>query len=224
MKRELTIVIPAYNEEDGIGQTLRDCKTYCPNAKILVIDDCSSDNTPRILQRFSKDKKISFIRNSTNLGYGGALKVGFRNAKTGYIAFLDADGTYPPRFIPELINQLEMCSVDVVWGTRLNYRSEMPFIRKIGNYMLSIIFFIWTQSLVFDICSGMRVFKKEALEAIKYETLPNGLDMITAMSKRIIKSKYYFGTMPISYEKREGSSKLNLVKDFIRMAKNIFVE
>ncbi len=227
MKNEITIIIPAYNEEEGIKPTILECIKHAPDAKILIIDDNSSDKTNKIVKdMIKKYKQIKIVKNKENLNYGGALKVGYKTFKTPYMVFLDADGTYPPRYIPKLLKFIKSKKLDVVWGTRFSKqeKSHMPFIRKLGNRILRVIFFVWTGKALPDICSGMRLFTREGIEKIDYQTLPRGLDMITAMTKRIVKRKLKFGIMPIFYANREGPSKLNAVKDFIRMTRNILFE
>jgi len=226
MTKELTILIPAYNEENSIESTINRCIRYNPGAYILVIDDCSKDKTNKIVQNMQKQhKQIKLIRNKSNKNYGGALKIGFREFKTRYIAFLDADGTYDPKYIPHLLNVVKRDALDCAWGNRFgNKKSHMPVIRKIGNRVLVALFVLSTLKYIPDTSSGLRLFTREGIDKIDFKTLPDGLDMITAMSKRIISRKLKFKTIPIHYSRRDGSSKLNIFSDFLRMAKNIFFE
>ncbi len=90
---EVTILIPVYNEEDSVKKTLDSCLklSYPNNVRIIVIDDASTDRTPKILEKYLD--KIEVIRNKKNLGKAGALNVGLRKVKTMYIAVVDADST-----------------------------------------------------------------------------------------------------------------------------------
>ncbi len=227
INKELTIVIPAYNEEHGIRGTILECVKYNPDAIIMVIDDCSKDKTSLIVKGMQKKySQIILIKNKKNLNYGGALKVGFKNFKTKYMVFIDADITYPPKYIPKLLQVMKKGNLDVVWGSRFSstQKSHMPLIRKIGNTLLKGLFMIWTGHYISDVCSGMRIFTRKSIDSIDYDSLPNGLDMISAMSKRIIKRKLKYGIIPIPYAMREGHSKLNLINDFILMSRNIIRE
>lgn len=223
---ELTILMPAYNEETSIKKTILECIRLTPDSKILVIDDCSKDNTNKIIKELQREyKQIELIRNDVNKNYGGALKVGYKHFKTKYVVFLDADDTYSPEYIPVLLNEIKLNNADCVITNRFGtQRNSMPFYRKVGNKTLSLLFFLFTGKYMADVCSGMRIFSREGMEKLDYETLPNGLDMITAMTKRIVSRKVKYEIIPIKYYRREGYSKLRIFTDFLRMARNIIVE
>lgn len=225
MSKELTIIVPAYDEEEGIESTVKKISEYNPDSEILVVDDGSTDNTLRILREIKKkNPNLKIISHKKNKGYGGALKIGFYNAKTKYIAFLDADLTYHPKCIKPLLSTLINENLDVVWGNRFGGKNLMPFIRKIGNKILVVLLFIMTGKHVPDTASGERVFKVEILDKINCKTLPNGLSLTPAMTKRIVKRKLRFRTISIDYYMRSGSSKLNIFNDFIRMALDIIFQ
>ena len=222
---ELTIVIPAYDEECGIEEGILQTHKANPDARILVVNDGSSDRTPEILSRLKSQPYISVITHATNKGYGAALKTGFRNVKTPFFGFLDADLTYDPGMFPKLLKRIKENNLDCAWSNRLaGKRNEMPMLRKIGNRTLVITFWLVTGTNIKDCTSGQRVFRTEALTRLDFETLPDGLDFISSLSKRIVSRKLKFSTIPSNYSLREGDSKLNVVKDFIRMMRNIFLE
>jgi glycosyltransferase involved in cell wall biosynthesis len=223
MKSKLTVVIPAYNEENAIEETIKEVFKTNPECKIIVVDDCSKDSTFSILKKI-KNENFKVIRHTQNKGYGGALITGFLAAKTPYVAFLDADLTYPPNYIHEMLNKIEKQNLDVAWGNRFAGKNESPLIRKIGNAMLSFFFLLIVQRFVPDVACGERVFRKDALMKIDPKTLPKGLDMITAMTTRIVRRKLKYALFPIDHRKREGASKLKIVSDFIKMVKNMIVE
>ena len=224
--KDLTVVVPAYNEEKNIEQTVSNINKAVKNCQMLVVNDCSRDNTLEVLKKLKKKyKNLSVLSHKKNGGYGAALKTGFANAKTKYVAFLDADLTYHPKYIPPMLLKLKALNLDVVWGNRFGGQiNQMPLLRKIGNKMILAFFLLMTRRWIYDCASGERVFTKEALQRINFKTLPNGLDMITAMSKRIIARKLRWAVIPINYPKRAGASKLNVVMDFLRMIRNIIFE
>ena len=223
---ELTVVIPAYNEESTIKQTVEEINRHILKARILIINDGSKDKTLNIIKKLkSKHKNLDFISHDKNRGYGAALITGFLKSKTPYVAFLDADLTYHPRYIPLLLDLVKRQDLDCAWGNRFGgKKNKMPFIRKIGNRALVFLFLLVVGRYVKDVSCGERIFTKEALNKIDFGTLPNGLDMITAMTKRIVKRKLKFKLIPIEYFERRGSSKLNVMRDFINMTKNILAE
>jgi glycosyltransferase involved in cell wall biosynthesis len=222
---ELTVVIPVYNEERNIEETLKETRKHLPDAKVITVNDSSKDNSLNVLRKIKDKYGIRIISHDANRGYGGALKTGFRHSDTKYIAFYDADLTYPPKSIPQMLKVLKEKNLDCAWGNRFGGEfNGMPGIRQVGNKLLLILTFLMTGRNVDDCCSGERVFTREALERINYNTLPNGLDFISAMTKRIITRKLRFQTLPINYSRRGGSSKLNLLRDFLRMGRNILLE
>ena len=224
--KDLTVLVPAYNEESSIRKTIEEISRYNPKAKILVINDASTDRTLDIIKKLKLGyKNLDFISHKKNGGYGAALKTGFLNVKTDYVAFLDADMTYHPKYLQKLMNVLKKYNLDCSWCNRFGgERNKMPFIRKIGNKMLSLLFTLMTFRYIPDIASGERLFKRESLLKISPQTLPNGLNMITAMTKRIVKRRLKFKLIGIEYFMRKGASKLNIVKDFIKMSYSIIFE
>ena len=218
---ELTIVVPAYNEESSIRDTIKSIKRHVPNCEIIVVDDCSKDKTKVI----AKQEKVKVLSHKTNKGYGAALKTGLLAAKTKYVAFLDADMTYDPLYFPLMLDYAKKLDLDCIWGNRFaGTKNKMPFIRKIGNKMISLIFWLVTNKDVGDCSSGQRILKKSALKKVDLGTLPDDLDFITALSKRTVSRNLKYKVIPINYDKREGSSKLSLLRHGFRMIKNIVIE
>ena len=222
MSKDLTVVVPAYNEQNSIEKTVRQISDAVPEATILVVDDCSKDNTLKILIGLKKTyPKLGIIHHNKNGNYGTALNTGFQNTKTKYVAFLDADGTYPPRYLPTFLKILQKRNLDAIYGNRFGGKNGMPIVRQFGNKLLTIIFFVFTGRLLPDICSGERLFLTNKLLKLDPKTLPKKLDFITGLTKRMVTRKLKFTTYPIDYPRRDGQSKLNIYADFLRMSWNI---
>ncbi|MBI2653411.1 glycosyltransferase family 2 protein [Candidatus Woesearchaeota archaeon] len=218
---ELTVVIPAYNEEASIRGTIRNVKKYCQNGQIIVVDDSSTDKTSEIARK-EKTRVINHIKNK---GYGAALKTGMLAAKTKYVAFLDADMTYDPSYFPQMLDLMKKHELDCVWGNRFaGKQNKMPLIRQFGNRVISLIFWLTTGKNVGDSSSGQRILKTSILKKIDLKTLPDDLDFITALSKRIVSRGLKFKIIPINYYKRAGRSKLALFKHGFRMIRNVLME
>lgn len=216
--KEISVIIPVYNEEKSIEIAVKRVRKVCPKSELLIVNDGSSDKTAEIVRRL----KVKLITHDKNRGYGAALKTGFSEAKTRYIAFLDADMTYDPKYIPMLLKLAKDEDLDVVWGNRFGGSfNRMPVVRKIGNKIISLVMLIVTRRFISDCASGERLLKREALNRIGVEDLPDDLDFITALTKRIIKSGIKYKEMPIDYEEREGSSKLRIFGHGYRMVRNI---
>jgi glycosyltransferase involved in cell wall biosynthesis len=212
----LSIVIPAYNEEDGIAEIAQRVLAVKPalakvgidRLDLLVVDDGSSDKTAEIAEGI---QGVQLVRHPKNKGYGAALKTGFGHAQGELIGFLDADGTYPPEYFPELC-KFALNGTDLVIGSRMaGAESQMPVTRRIGNLFFANLLSIVGRQRVTDSASGMRVFKREILERIY--PLPDGLNLTPVMSTRAIHEGIVMAETPIPYSERLGRSKLSVVRD-----------
>jgi hypothetical protein len=124
---------------------------------------------------------------------------------------LDADGTYPPEFFPQLC-QHALNGTDLVIGSRMaGADSQMPITRRIGNLFFATLLSLIGRQRVTDSASGMRVFKREVLERVY--PLPDGLNLTPVMSTRAIHEGIKMAEFPIPYSERLGRSKLNVVRD-----------
>src|SRR5579859_5809382 len=212
----LTIVIPAYNEEDGIAEIARRVLSTreallgvgIGQLELLVVDDGSRDQTA---QAASQVEGVRLIRHVKNKGYGAALKTGFGSASGELIGFLDADGTYPPEHLPQLCT-LALGGTDLVIGSRMaGAASQMPGTRRLGNWFFAGLLSLVSRQAVTDSASGMRVFRRDLLSRIY--PLPDGLNLTPVMSTRAIHEGLSVAEVPIPYSERVGRSKLSVVRD-----------
>jgi glycosyltransferase involved in cell wall biosynthesis len=221
----LSIVIPAYNEENGIAEIINRVLTIQDDLKkvgvdgfeLLVVDDGSKDKTAEIVNGI---KGVRLVQHPKNRGYGAALKTGFASAKGELIGFLDADGTYPPEFFPKLCEELLSKDYDLVVGSRMaGEKSEMPLTRRLGNVFFASLISILGQKYITDSASGMRVFKRGVLERLY--PLPDGLNLTPIMTTRAIHEGMKMTEVAIPYSERIGRSKLSVVRDGTRYLKTI---
>ncbi len=184
---------------------------------MLVVDDGSKDETARVVESY---RQVRLIRHSGNRGYGAAIKTGFRHASGDYLAFVDADGTYPPESLPDLCRAALDQHADLVIGSRMSgARSEMPLTRRVGNLGYSVLLSLIGNTIVRDTTSGMRLIRKAAL--CHLYPLPDGLDFTPAMSTRAIHENLKIVEVPIPYSERVGRSKLNVMRDGFRFTNSI---
>jgi len=222
--KTLSLVVPAYNEEDGIAQIIARIlpvedalEKLGLELELIVVDDGSDDQTARIASAYSD---LRLIRHSRNRGYGAALKDGFRHATGEYLAFIDADGTYPPESLPDLCRSALEFQADMVIGSRMNGTNHgMPFTRKLGNLAYSILLRTLSQAHLRDTTSGMRLLRKAVLPRLY--PLPDGLDFTPAMSTRAVHENLKIIEVPIPYAERIGRSKLSVVRDGFRFTNAI---
>lgn len=212
----LSIVIPAYNEQDGIAEIARRvlnikdelASVGIDDMELIVVDDGSKDRTAEIAGSIDG---LRLIRHPKNKGYGAALKTGFGHARGELIGFLDADGTYPPEYFPRLCQQI-LAGNDLVIGSRMaGAKSEMPLTRRLGNIFFANFITLLGRQRITDSASGMRVFRKEVLE--KVYPLPDGLNLTPIMSTRALHEQVKMVEVPIPYNERVGRSKLSVIRD-----------
>ncbi len=220
----LSVVIPAFNEENGIEEISKRVLRVQDSLKqvgvegfeLLVVDDGSRDRTAEIAGQI---EGVRLIRHPKNKGYGAALKTGFNEATGDLVGFLDADGTYPPEYFPALCSKI-LEGYDLVIGSRMaGEKTEMPLVRKIGNRFFAGMISLLARQKITDSASGMRVFRKEALE--KMGPLPDGLNLTPIMSTRALHENVRMVEVPIPYTERVGRSKLSVVRDGIRYVQTI---
>jgi glycosyltransferase involved in cell wall biosynthesis len=212
----LSVVIPAYNEEAGIAEIAQRVlaikedlqKVGVRDLELLVVDDGSRDGTAQVAGGI---EGVRLIQHPHNKGYGAALKTGFCQARGELIGFLDADGTYPPEFFPQLCLEA-LDGGDLVIGSRMSGSdSRMPLTRRIGNLFFANLLSLLGRQPVSDSASGMRVFKREVLERIY--PLPDGLNLTPVMSTRAVHEGIRMAEVPIPYSERVGRSKLSVFRD-----------
>lgn len=224
---KLTIVIPAYNEQDAIGSTIERClaardaiirESPVEDVEIIVVSDGSTDRTVQIASRYSDVRLIVFEQNR---GYGAAIKRGFEEGTGELVSFLDADGTCDPAFFATLCAAIEGDGAAVALGSRMGPQSRMPRIRRLGNRFYALTLSLLSNRVVTDTASGMRVIRREALERLY--PLPDGLHFTPAMSARVLMDdRLGIVECPMSYEERIGESKLHVLRDGVRFLNIIF--
>jgi glycosyltransferase involved in cell wall biosynthesis len=244
----LSVVIPAYNEEAGIAEIVERVLSVAPalaeagvKLELIVVDDGSKDRTSEIVERHTTTcPALHLVRHPINKGYGAALKTGFQTASSvsscsssssqplppsdqshpgSLLGFLDADGTYPPEYFPQLC-QAVFTGADLVVGSRRSgASSEMPWVRRLGNSIWASMVSLLSGQRVVDPASGMRVFRTDALD--KLYPLPDGLNFTPVMSTRAVHEGLKLVEVPIPYKERLGRSKLNIVRDGLRFMQTI---
>jgi glycosyltransferase involved in cell wall biosynthesis len=217
--KDLRIIIPALNEEKSISDVIDQVSNACPAAEIIVVDDCSKDNTALI----AGQKGVTVIRNPKNLGKGGATKAGFKcdgRKDIQYLAFIDSDKTYPADKLPQLYQLCKENNLDLVVGSRLLRKNDcMPKMRRFGNWLFAGMLSFYSGRKTSDTSTGMRVLNRRILGIT--DPLPNGLDFDTAMTTEVLFTGLSYAEVPIEYYYRAGKSKLSNFKDGYRFLKVI---
>ena len=151
------VIVPAYNEENTLEDVITDIKTNAPGVDYLVVNDCSSDESVRLLKRLGAE----YIDCPVNLGIGGAVQAGYKYAlKNGYEVAIqfDGDGQHVAEYIPEMVKEIEDGKANVVIGSRFiakeGFQSSMT--RRIGIRVLSGLIFLMCGKHIKDVTSGFR--------------------------------------------------------------------
>lgn len=207
----LSIVIPAYNEEGAVKETIEEVRSAMDPLgvpyEIIVIDDGSEDRT----LEFARETGVKVDTNQVNTGYGASLKRGIKHAQYEYVAIIDADGTYPPRYLPEM---LAMCrDQDMVVGDRGAAMKNVPWIRKPAKWVLNTFASFLAERKLNDLNSGLRVFRKSELVPF-IPLLPQKFSFTTTITLCMSCNGKRMIYTPIEYGKRVGKSKIRPV-DFI---------
>ena len=208
---EVSIIIPAYNEEKSISDQIARVKSVMDKTdwkyEVIVVDDGSTDDTAEVAAKLPVDL-ISLPRNS---GYGAALKTGISKAAAEYIIFIDADGTYPAEEIPPMLS--EMDKYDMVVGARVGKNAQIPLVRKPAKWFLQKLASYLAGQDIPDLNSGLRIIKKPLLEKFN-NILPSGFSLTTTITLALLCNNYFVYYHPINYYKRVGQSKIRPVEAY----------
>ena len=164
----LSVVLPAYNEEENIEKTVKNCLNYLEtrfeSSEVIVVNDGSSDRTQDVVLGLSSlDKSVKLVNHSTNLGYGSALRSGFDSAVMDYIFFMDSDGQFDINELDLLIEKLRVDTA--VIGYR---RKRADSIIRLINQKLYHLFIELNFGIGFrDIDCAFKIFPRKSYELIK---------------------------------------------------------
>lgn len=199
-----TIIVPAYNEQDGLPVVLRKILSVIDESyEVVVVDDGSTDRTSEVACQF----QCRLIRHETNRGKGEAIKTGVRNAKGRNVICIDADDTYPVETIPRIAEALT--SYDLVVGSRRYGRENIPAFNRLGNFVFC---FLIRKAYGFkpqDPLTGLWGIRKCCAEKI----LPEARWVPDAeMQMKAARMRLRMFDIPIAYAPRIGQTKLHALK------------
>jgi glycosyltransferase involved in cell wall biosynthesis len=199
----VTIIIPAYQEQSAIGEVVSSMATAFPEAEILVINDGSTDRTAAI----AAEAGAVVIEHQFRKGYGAAVCTGVRAATREYILTCDADGQHTANEVSRLIASSD--GFDMVVGAR-TASSYRPLLRRPGKFILSRFAEMSLGVKVPDINSGLRIFRRSVI--LRYlHLMPRGFSFSTTSTFAVLKGHYRYKYIPIETKKRKGSSSVRQV-------------
>ncbi|MFN0007141.1 MAG: glycosyltransferase family 2 protein [Planctomycetota bacterium] len=212
--RGVTLVVPAYDEEDGIEGVVARLSGLVIEApvEILVVDDGSSDGTSTVLERLAaKNPRLRVIRHDQNRGYGAALKTGFASAQHEVVVITDADGTYPEDRIGHLLERID-AGAEMAVGARTGAEVEVPLLRRPAKAFLRLLASYLAGSRIPDLNSGLRAIRRDLVLTYR-PILPNGFSFTTTITLAALTNGHRVDFVSIDYRKRSGSSKIRPIRD-----------
>jgi len=200
-----TVIVPAYNEEDGLRIVLEKIfQTVDDSYEVIVVDDGSDDRTSVVASKFP----CTIIRHKSNKGKGEALRSGIERAHGEKVIWIDADDTYPVELIPKMAESL--MTYDLVACSRRFEERNIPRFNRIGNAVFRYMIRTMYGFEPHDPCSGLYGVKKRYLKAMKLSA--KGFAIEPEISIKGSRMKLKMLGIPIVYRARVGDSKLNCVK------------
>ena len=213
---QLSVILPAKNEAEGLSRTLPKLAAVLPGAEIIVVDDGSTDSTAQEAAKHG----ARVLSSPYSMGNGAAIKRGARAANGDVLVFMDADGQHDPEAIPELVAKLQE-GYDMVIGAR-NAAGQANMHRSLANTFYNKLASWMTGHHIADLTSGFRVVRSERFREFLH-LLPNGFSYPTTSTMAFFRSAYPVAYVPIAVAKRVGnSSHIRPIKDGVRFLLIIF--
>lgn len=213
----VTIVVPAYDEEDGIEGVVDRLSALDLGVPVtvLVVNDGSNDGTGAKLDELSRRyPALRVVQHNRNRGYGAALKTGFARAETDVVVITDADGTYPENRIVDLLERID-AGADMAIGARIGADVNIPLIRRPAKAALRHLASFLAGATIPDLNSGLRAFRRAFVMEYK-PILPDGFSFTTTITLAAMTNNHPVDYVTIDYAHRSGSSKIKPIRDTLR--------
>ena len=209
MTESISIIMPAKNEQAGLGELLPKLKSQFPDAEIIVVDDGSTDATAKICG----EHDVNRIAHPYSMGNGAAIKSGARQAHGNILVFMDADGQHNPDDIPRLLEKLDD-GFEMAIGAR-DWDTHASLGRRLANRIYNGLASYMTDKPIDDLTSGFRAARARHFRRFLY-LLPNGFSYPSTCTMAFFRSGLPVGYVPIRAKQREGTSHIHIIKDGTR--------
>ena len=199
----LSVIIPVYNEVKNIEEILKRVQATKLVTEIVVVDDGSQDGTRDILKNLDGKKNIRVILQEKNQGKGAAVVTGMQAAKGDVLLIQDADLEYDPRDYPALLQPIKEGLADVVYGSRFlgaAHRVAM-FWHQVANQLLTLMTNILYNSILTDMETGYKVFKREVIEGLNIRS--KRFNFEPEFTAKMLKRNYRIFEVPITFNPRD---------------------
>lgn len=201
----LSVIVPVYNEEQTVTALLSKVLERPEVNEIVVIDDCSTDNSRAKIEEFASSReKIRFFKQEKNQGKGAAVRRGFDEATSPYVIIQDADFEYYPEDYMLVIEPLVNNKADVVYGSRfMGTPGKVRYFRhEMGNKFLTFLSNCFTDIHLTDMETCYKAFKKEVIQNLNLCSNRFGIEV--ELTAKVAKSReLVIYEVPISYNPRK---------------------
>ncbi len=202
----ISVIIPAFNEEQTIGQVLEALRVLPFETQIIVVNDGSTDGTHQMLEALRATYELTVVHCQENRGKGFAIRSGLPYVKGEVVVIQDADMELAPADLPELVEPFEKESVHVVYGSRfLNGRGNASLHNFIANRILAIYTNLLYRCRITDESTGYKAFSTELITRL--DLTCEGFEFCPEVTAKILRAGYRIYEVPVSYfprTKKEG--------------------
>jgi len=219
---KITVLIPCYNEEKGVGKVIESLpierlEEFGYETEVIVINNNSTDKTEEV----AKEKRVKVIHERKR-GKGNAIRAGFNalSEDADYVVMLDGDNTYKAQEIPRLIEPLKSDFSDVIIGSRLGGKTKknaFKFQNRVVNWFFTFLVRQFYRANVTDVLSGYFAWKKEVVDKLAPHLTSDGFAIEMEMISKMVKLGFEVYSVPITYDQREGETKINSLKDGVKI-------
>ena len=211
----VAVVIPCHNEESAVAKVVNDFRAALPGARIVVVDNCSSDGTAEAARAAGAEVVFESRR-----GKGYALLRGFALTRDAdYVIMVDGDDTYPAEDAHKLLDCVRAGAADMAIGTRLQTFAEeaYPPLHNLGNRLFVLLVRVLFGVRTTDLFSGYRAFSRRFLDISPL--IAQGFEIETELSLQALTANFLVSEIPVHYRERaKGSaSKLRTLRDGYRI-------
>jgi glycosyltransferase involved in cell wall biosynthesis len=197
----LGVIIPAYNEERTIDEVIRRVLAQACVAEVVVVDDCSTDRTPDIVQRFAAGARLTLRRHPVNRGKGAAVRTGLEAISAPLVIIQDADLEYDPAEYAKLIAPIMAGRADVVYGVR-GFASQTAYSYwfVVGNRLVTTATNVLFNCYIHDMETGFKVMRTALMRRLCLRG--RRFDIEPEITARILRLGYRIHEVPIGYYAR----------------------